>query len=284
LAGDLTPDLDVFQHALSWLAQNEGFAPRLCVHLRPTCPVRDPEQIDRMIELLEQRVDLDSVRTVCPVTHPPHKMWYRSADGLLAPVAADLSGISEPWNVPRQQLPPTFIQTANIDVVRTDVITGRNSMTGTRIYGFLEDEFHDIDTSEELVRAAARLTPGNAAHHATGQEPVCHRTRSFCFDIDGVIATLSPENDYSRAQPQHDVIALINELYEAGHQITLFTARGYVTGIDWRDVTQSQLARWGVRYHELKFGKPDADYYVDDRMLPLDELAKLVHRVTEVMA
>ena len=39
------------------------------------------------------------------------------------------------------------------------------------------------------------------------------------------------------------------------------------------------MKRWGVKYHELKFGKPNADYYVDDKMLSMDRLYGLAHEV-----
>ena len=42
LAEDATPDLPVFQHALEWLRQTEGFSPCAVVHLRPTYPIRRP--------------------------------------------------------------------------------------------------------------------------------------------------------------------------------------------------------------------------------------------------
>lgn len=98
----------------------------------------------------------------------------------------------------------------------------------------------------------------------------------FCFDIDGVIMTIMPDNDYSKAQPIQPTIDLINHLYENGHRIILFTARGAVTGIYWTKATKAQLKRHGVKYHELRFGKPAADFYIDDKMITVEDLtAKL---------
>jgi D-beta-D-heptose 7-phosphate kinase/D-beta-D-heptose 1-phosphate adenosyltransferase len=53
-------------------------------------------------------------------------------------------------------------------------------------------------------------------------------------------------------------------LYDAGHYIKLFTARGSRNGLDFRELTESQLKEWGLKYHELIFGKPHADIYVDN--------------------
>ena len=61
------------------------------------------------------------------------------------------------------------------------------------------------------------------------------------------------------------------------HYIIVFTARGYVTGKDWINVTTAQLAKCGLKYHELKFGKPAADYYIDDKLISIEELANKIH-------
>ncbi|MBN1451863.1 MAG: hypothetical protein JW963_12675 [Anaerolineales bacterium] len=99
--------------------------------------------------------------------------------------------------------------------------------------------------------------------------------KTFCFDIDGVIATLAPVTNYDQAQPQRETIELINRLYDQGHRIILFTARGSATGIDWTEITRRQMAEWGVKYHELRFGKPAADFYIDDKLITIEQLALL---------
>jgi hypothetical protein len=38
-----------------------------------------------------------------------------------------------------------------------------------------------------------------------------------------------------------------------------------VTGKDWRDVTEKQLKKWKVKYHELRMGKPYYDLFIDDK-------------------
>ena len=98
---------------------------------------------------------------------------------------------------------------------------------------------------------------------------------TFVVDVDGVVASLTPGNDYTLAEPLGETISAVNALYEKGHRIVMFTARGSATGIDWRKTTEDQFARWGLRYHELHFGKPAADYYIDDRLMPVTALKAL---------
>jgi hypothetical protein len=89
---------------------------------------------------------------------------------------------------------------------------------------------------------------------------------TYCFDIDGTICS-NTDGDYESAVPDSLAIAKVLALYEEGHTIKLFTARGATTGIDWRDVTAGQMEKWGVKYHELIMGKPHADIFIDDKAI-----------------
>ena len=101
-------------------------------------------------------------------------------------------------------------------------------------------------------------------------------SKTFCFDIDGVIATITPNLQYALAEPITETITIINKLYEQGHTIVLFTARGSATGIDWTWKTGCQMQEWGVKYHRLLFTKPAADYYIDDKLISVKELKELL--------
>jgi N-acylneuraminate cytidylyltransferase len=124
------------------------------------------------------------------------------------------------------------------------------------------DEPSDWIIVEKLLRAA------NPAPVPSG--------KTFCFDIDGVLGEKADakdlDGDYAKNTPNEEIIALCNKLYDAGNEIVLHTARGSGTGIDWLAATEKQLADWGVKYHALHFGKPAADFYVDDKAVTLDML------------
>lgn len=267
ISGDMATDLEAFQHALSWLRDHEGYTPDICVHLRPTHPVRNPADIDRMVQILAGDPDLDSVRSVAPAPETPFKMWFRDPAGLLRPVVE--CDVPEAYNQPRQRLPQTYLQNASIDVVRCRVILEQNSMTGRRIFGYVMDANYDIDDEAQLEKAFRCLESGDAGG------PRLPAPRTFVFDIDGVVATLVPSLDYALAEPNREMIRAINFLHGQGHRIVLFTARGSKTGQDWQGVTRRQMADWGVSYHELLFGKPAADYYVDDRAMHLQDALTL---------
>jgi dTDP-glucose 4,6-dehydratase len=94
----------------------------------------------------------------------------------------------------------------------------------------------------------------------------------YYVDIDGTIA-ITPDNDYVLAKPYPEGITKINELFDKGHRIIYWTARGTTSGKDWRELTENQLKRWGCRYDELLIGnKPIFDFIIDDRALRIEEL------------
>lgn len=89
-------------------------------------------------------------------------------------------------------------------------------------------------------------------------------------DIDETICRSPESRDYSLAVPLMGNITKINDLYEAGNTIVYWTARGTGSGIDWREVTEAQFKKWGVKYHDLKFGKPIYDLFIDDKNISSD--------------
>ena len=50
LSEDKSGDREFLEHAMEWMAENEGFRPEYWVHLRPTTPLRDPRIIDEAID------------------------------------------------------------------------------------------------------------------------------------------------------------------------------------------------------------------------------------------
>jgi len=90
-------------------------------------------------------------------------------------------------------------------------------------------------------------------------------------DIDETICKSPKDRDYSKASPFYDRIKKINDLYEEKNIIVYWTARGTGSGIDWRGVTEKQFKKWGVKYHDLKFGKPIYDLFIDDKNINSEE-------------
>lgn len=153
LARDDTADLPVFVHAWAWLSAH-GDRPDVLVQLRPTSPLRPPGLVDEGLARLFADPGADCVRAVTPPLQNPFKMWRASEEGpYLSPLLS--TGISEPYNRPRQELPETYWQTGHLDVIRRETMTIKGSLTGTRVLPLLVEPSYavDIDTIDQWMYA-----------------------------------------------------------------------------------------------------------------------------------
>ena len=144
-AQDNTTDLPVFQHALQWLKEHEGYQPELVIQLRPTSPIRPKDCVDSAIKILREHADADCVRGVVPAGQNPHKMWRFAGAGQPVKPLLEVEGIAEPYNAPRQLLPPVYWQTGHIDAIRVSTINEKHSLTGDVIYPLVIDPRYTVD-------------------------------------------------------------------------------------------------------------------------------------------
>jgi capsule biosynthesis phosphatase len=101
------------------------------------------------------------------------------------------------------------------------------------------------------------------------------KLKTICFDIDNVICKTGITRDYSKSIPIKKNIKVINEAYNGGFNIILYTARymgrckGSITKVkkQIKPLTLKQLRNWGVKYHKIYFGKPSFDLFIDDKSL-----------------
>lgn len=103
----------------------------------------------------------------------------------------------------------------------------------------------------------------------------------YVVDIDGTICTNGDCSSckYEGSIPILERIEKINSLYDEGHIIKYFTARGmgrYNDNVEkskdkFYNLTKMQLDIWGCKYHQLILGKPSADIYIDDKSITDDD-------------
>lgn len=96
----------------------------------------------------------------------------------------------------------------------------------------------------------------------------------YIVDIDQTICYTTKKKgqwDYKNSIPMKYRIDRINELYNTGHTVIYWTARGSGSGIDWKELTTNQLNKWGCKYHELRMSKPSYDVWIDDKALSDEE-------------
>jgi CMP-N-acetylneuraminic acid synthetase len=161
LAADRSTDLPVFQHALMWLDENEHYRPEVVLHLHATTPVRPQGCLDEAVRLLLARPDGECVRSVVEAGQNPHKMWRIDREtGRMIPLLT-IPGIAEPYNTPRQNLPPVYWQTGHVNTIRLATILA-GSMTGKVILPIVIDPRYlvDIDTPADWEHAEWLVAQG----------------------------------------------------------------------------------------------------------------------------
>ena len=101
--------------------------------------------------------------------------------------------------------------------------------------------------------------------------------KTFVIDIDDTICT-TINRDFENSIPHTKVINKINSLYDNGWKIILFTARGAKSchtleerKQKYEELTSKWLQKNNVHYTSLLFGKENADFYVDDKSMSIEE-------------
>jgi mannose-6-phosphate isomerase-like protein (cupin superfamily) len=94
-------------------------------------------------------------------------------------------------------------------------------------------------------------------------------SKKIFVDLDNTICSTN-SNDYSNSTPIKERIDFFNNLKEEGHKIFIWTARGSKSGIDYSELTKTQLDEWGVKYDSIIMNKPDYDIYYDDKSFNID--------------
>jgi len=92
----------------------------------------------------------------------------------------------------------------------------------------------------------------------------------YMVDIDHTICDTPRINnawDYTKSTPIQSRIQIINSLFEEGHEIHYWTARGSGSGLDWTDLTVKQLSDWGCKYTTVSLKKPSYDVWIDDKAI-----------------
>ena len=183
LGEDDVPDLPVFDHALRWLDEEEGYRPELVVHLRPTSPLRPLGAVDRAVDAMAAAPEADSLRAVTPAAQNPFKMWTLEGEAL-RPLVGDTG--QELFNQPRQLLPQAYWQTGMIDVTRTRTVLELRSMTGRTIHPFLVESRFVVDLDGEDQWEQAEWTLARCGSEVERPPGDLSSVRLVVFDFDGV--------------------------------------------------------------------------------------------------
>jgi len=230
LAQDQTTDLPVFEHSLKWLEKNENYKPEIVIQLRPTSPIRPKDCVDNAVKILMEHVDADCVRGIVPAGQNPHKMWHFAGEQQPMKPLLKVEGMAEPYNAPRQVLPPVYWQTGHIDAIRVSTITQKHSLTGDVIYPLVIDPRYsvDIDNLSDWARYEALVTSGlEMVTPGRMKRPMPEKIDLLICDFDGVITDnrvwVDQDGRESVAAYRSDSIR-IRELHERGIEVLILSS------------------------------------------------------------
>lgn len=99
------------------------------------------------------------------------------------------------------------------------------------------------------------------------------KSKRYCFDLDNTLVTFPKvASDYTTVEPITENINFVKYLKKLGHTIIIYTARRMKTHksnlgkiiADIGRITFDTLEKYEIHYDEIYFGKPNADFYIDD--------------------
>ena len=280
ISGDTTLDLPVFQHAVRWLAENEGYRPDIVIQLRPTSPFRTSGLVDEAIRLLLDHPEADSVRGVVPSGENPFKMWRIDEKTGQMHGLIPVEGLAEPYNSPRQALPKTYWQTGHIDAIRPErTFMAGESMSGKVILPlFLDPAIKvDIDNPSDWEKYEAVLRSGKIRVVTPGaaKRALPRNVRLIALDFDGVmtddLATVDENGTESVRCSRSDGLG-IRLVKEAGIAVVVISsetnrvveARCKKLGIDFVQGTFQKTEKLRKYCQEKKIDSADAVYVGND--------------------
>jgi N-acylneuraminate cytidylyltransferase len=117
-------------------------------------------------------------------------MWRFNGERKPLKSLLEVEGIAEPYNAPRQILPPTYWQTGHIDAIRVSTIADKHSLTGDVIYPLLIDPKYtvDIDTLPDWEKYEALVYSGlEMVSPGKQRKPMPETVKLIICDFDGVI-------------------------------------------------------------------------------------------------
>lgn len=165
-------DAGWYHHAVTWMESFKGWKPELLVNLRPTSPLRFPEDIEAMVKYMEDNPEVDGLKSIVPTPLHPYKMWEIEnrnkkieigGVGKLVPVFDNKFRQVRGPDQPRQTVQdkfPVFFQDGQIDITKREFILRPecleyDNVWGDNLCGYVLDPrtSTDLDTKEDFWRA-----------------------------------------------------------------------------------------------------------------------------------
>tara|TARA_Y100001970_G_C14204651_1_gene843225 strand:+ start:966 stop:1673 length:708 start_codon:yes stop_codon:yes gene_type:complete len=130
---------DVIIHAVKWMKKNKQYDPEYILYLQPTSPLRTASDIDKAINIAEEK-QANSVVSVELASQHPYFMKKIDYKGLISHY--------ERQRVPtprRQDLEPIYVLNGAIFLIRTEIILNNKNWYEKKCYSYIMPSKKSID-------------------------------------------------------------------------------------------------------------------------------------------
>lgn len=111
-----------------------------------------------------------------------------------------------------------------------------------------------------IISQALGLNVRSYRRIATVNRDLLPQKKVYMIDIDGAICN-TKNSDYRNSIPIYKNIHVFNKLFENGHEVNYWTARGANSGINWDEHTIQQLRIWNVKFSSINMDD-DKEYLI----------------------
>jgi len=150
LAGDEVRNIDVVYHTLQFMESDRGVKYDIIVLLQPTCPMRNPQDIDMAVEMLSGS-DIYSVVSV--------KGPFKKRDPILKAIR---NGILEDYHPVDdvKNVEPFYLYNAALYAVKRDYFVKYKKLISPKQLPLVMDQFYsvDVDTEADFLVAEAYIS------------------------------------------------------------------------------------------------------------------------------
>jgi N-acylneuraminate cytidylyltransferase len=143
VSGDRATLVEVIQHALNWLKENENQVFDLFVYLQPTSPLRTSQHLDEAFQLFQQK-DARGVISVSPLGHPIE--WCNALpDNLSMDAFLDREAVKR-----SQDYRPYYMLNGAIYILSVkDFLLEGQIFLKSGTYAYIMNKYHSVDIDDE---------------------------------------------------------------------------------------------------------------------------------------
>ena len=144
-AQDNSTDWQVINHFFQSYEVND------VVYLRPTTPLRNPDNMDECIEFyFENRDRMSGLRSMHELPECPYKVFKLDDQGYCEGFFEDFNGIKDYTNLPRQNFPKAYQPNGYIDIAKRETVESGKSAFATTILPYISEFVTEVDAEYEF--------------------------------------------------------------------------------------------------------------------------------------